>query len=336
MPDPANPSAPTSAGVTELYRRSVVIDAMNNAGLTPDYLRTVRDAGITAAMVPVSITDTFIAAIERILALREVVDAAADAVRVVETVDDIHACKRDDRLGLILALEDSRQLEKDLRKVRLFRDLGVRRMQIVYTTLNDAGSGPGDRVDVGLSRFGTALVREIQDQGVLLDLCHAGPATLVDAVAVATRPAIWSHTNVRAVFDHPNNMTDDQLDLVAANDGVVGISGIPFYSCGPDGSLDQVLDHVDHAVRRVGIRHVGIGLAIFENHPLAFYDRFKDLPREIYGNPPWSWPPGIATISEFPHIADALVARGYDDEQVAAILGGNHLRVLAQAWGPPS
>jgi membrane dipeptidase len=293
----------------------------------------VRDAGVTAAMVPVSITDTFLACVERILALREVVAANADVVAIVESVEDIHALKREGRLGLILALEDSRQLEKDLRKVQLFHDLGVRRMQIVYTTLNDAGSGPADRVDTGLSKFGVGLVEEIQKRGMLLDLCHAGPATLRDAVEVAKRPAVWSHTNARAVFDHPNNMTDEQLDLVAANGGVVGVSGIPFYACGPGGSLDRVLDHVDHVVRRIGIEHVGIGLAIFENHPLSFYQRFASLPTEIYGNPPWSWPKGIASVSDFPNIAVSLVDRGYDEAQVEAILGGNYLRLLDRAWG---
>jgi len=307
---------------------------MNNAGLTGDYLRTVRDAGVTAMMAPVSITDTFGPAIERLLALREVVDASADVAAVVETVDDIRALKREGRLGLVLALEDSRQLEKDLRKVRLFYDLGVRRMQIVYTSLNEAGCGPGDRVDVGLSRFGVELVREIQARGVLLDLCHAGPATLRDAVEVATRPAIWSHTNARAVFDHPNNLTDAELGLVAANGGVVGVSGIPFYACGPGGSLDRVLDHVDHIVERIGVEHVGLGLAVFENHPPEFYQRFSSLPREIYGDPPWSWPEGISGVAEFPNIATALAARGYDEKQLEAILGGNHLRLLEAAWGP--
>lgn len=315
-----------------MYRDALVIDSMNNAGLTGDYLRTVRAAGVTAAMVPVSITDPFAAAVEKILDLRAVVAANADAAVIVRTVADIHTAKESNRLGLVLALEDSRQLDKDLRKVELFHDLGVRRMQLVYTTLNDAGCGPGDRVDTGLSRFGVALVEELQNRGVLLDLCHASPVTLRDACAVATRPAIWSHTNARAVFDHPNNLTDEQLDLVAANGGVVGVSGIPFYAGGPGVRIDHVLDHVDHIVARIGVEHVGIGLAIFENHPRAFYDRFAGLPREIYGDPPWSWPAGIATISEFPNLATALADRGYDVDAVRAILGGNHLRVLEAAW----
>jgi membrane dipeptidase len=320
------------AGTPEVYRSSIVVDSMNNAGLTGDYLRTVRDAGVTAAMVPVSITDTFTAAVERILDLRELVDAHPDVARIVRTVADIHDLKREGKLGLILALEDSRQLDKDLRKVALFHELGVRRMQLVYTTLNDAGSGGGDRVDVGLSAFGEQLVARLQDQGILLDLCHASPATLRDAVRLATRPAIWSHTNARAVFEHRNNLSDEELDLVAANGGVVGVSGIPFYLGPPGAELAVVLDHVDHIVRRVGVAHAGIGLAIFENHPLSFYGRFAGLPQDVYGTPPWTWPRGIATIAEFPNLATALAGRGYGEDDVRAILGGNHLRVLAAAW----
>lgn len=317
---------------SDTYTSAIVIDAMNNAGLTGNYLRTIRDAGITAAMVPASITDNFAMAVDRILGVRELVAANADVVEIVRSVDDLHRLKRDSKVGLILALEDSRQLDKDLRKVQLFQELGVRRMQLVYTTLNDAGCGAGDRVDTGLSRYGVNLVAEIERCGILLDLCHCGPQTLADALEVATRPAIWSHTNVRAVFDHPNNLTDDQLDAVADNGGVVGVSGIPFYSGTPGVTLHGVLDHVDHIVRRIGVDHVGIGLAIFENHPLSFYDRFAGLPVEIYGSPPWSWPEGIATITEFPNIAAVLSDRGYDAESITAILGGNVQRVLQSAW----
>lgn len=330
----SSPIKPRGAMQTanDIYKSAVVIDGMNNAGLTGDYLRTIRDAGVTAAMIPASITDTFAMAVERILGVRELVAANADVAEIVQSADDLTRLKRESKLGLILALEDSRQLDKDLRKVKVFHDLGVRRMQLVYTTLNDAGCGAGDRLDSGLSRFGVDLIAEIEGCGVLLDLCHCGPQTLADALEVTTRPAVWSHTNVRAVFDHPNNLADEQLDAVATNGGVVGVSGVPFYAGAPGITLSGVLDHVDHIVRRIGIDHVGIGLAIFENHPLSFYERFAALPVEIYGTPPWSWPEGISTIAEFPNLASALSQRGYDEKAIVAILGGNLLRVLHAAW----
>lgn len=317
----------------QLHQRTLVVDGMSNAGITSDYLDQLLAGGISATMAPVSISDPFTVAIEKLLAMRAFVDANADRTLIVETVDDIRRAKAEGRVGLVLALEDTRAIEKDLRKIRLFHDLGVRRMQLVYTTLNDVGCGAGDQVDAGLSRFGAAVVAELERCGMLIDMCHCGPQTHADAAPLLTRPAIWSHTNVRAVYDHPNNLTDEQLDAVAHNGGVVGISGVPFYMGPPDATIERMIDHVDHVRDRIGIEHVGIGLAIFENHPDQFYDQFRTLPEDIYGVAPWAWPPGIATVSEFPNLTAALLRRGYAEDEVALVLGGNHLRVLEQAWG---
>lgn len=315
-----------------LHRGATIVDGMNNAGLDRAYFEQILAGGVSAAMVPVSITDPFTAAVERVLALRALVDANDDLAMIVESVDDIHEAKANGRLGLIMAIEDTRQLEKDVRKVDLFHRLGVRRFQLVYTTLNDVGCGAGDRVDCGLSSFGAVLISELEDRGMLIDLSHAGPRTLADALEVVTKPCVWSHCNVQAVFPHKNNLTDEQLDAVAVNGGVVGISGVPFYMGQPDATVDVMIDHIDHVRSRIGVDHVGIGLAIFENHPLSFYDRFSTLPKEVYGTPPWTWPKGIGTVSEFPNITTALVERGYTDEEILKILGGNMLRVLTAAW----
>jgi membrane dipeptidase len=317
----------------DLHATSVVIDGMNNAGITADYLEQLRAGGVTAAMVPVSISDPFGVAVEKILSLRELVDANADRVLIVEDVEDIHRAKAGGLVGLILALEDTRQLDKDARKIRLFRDLGVRRMQLVYTTLNDVGSGAGDRVDAGLSRFGQLVVDELQAQRMLIDMCHAGPATHAGALERIARPCVWSHTNVRGVYDHPNNLTDEQLDAVGRNDGVVGISGVPFYTWAQGATVEHVVDHIDYVVSRLGVRHAAVGLAIFENHPPSFYDQFANLPQDVYGVAPWTWPDGITTVSEWPSITAALVARGYSDADIRLLLGGNYLRVLESAWG---
>lgn len=316
----------------ELHKQSVVVDGMNNAGLTGEYFDQILAGGVTAAMVPVSITDPLVVAVDKILALRELVEEHANRVLIVESVADIHQAKQESKLALILALEDTRPLEKDLRKIQMFRDLGVRRMQLVYTTLNDVGSGAGDRVDSGLSRFGIEVVGEMERRGMLIDLSHASPTTHADALAVVEKPCVWSHTNVQGVFDHANNLSDEQLDAVARNGGVVGISGVPFYTGPADATIEHVIDHIDYVKTRIGVDHVGVGLAIFENHPLSFYDRFASLPVDVYGQAPWTWPDGISTISEFPSITEALVRRGYSDAEIESILGGNFLRVLGSAW----
>ncbi len=316
-----------------VYQSSIVIDGMNNARMTAGYLRRMLQAGVSVAMVPVSITDTFNGAIEKILALRELVKENSNLVTIVESVDDIRALKSSNRLGLILALEDSRQLDRDTRKVKLFYDLGIRRMQLMYTSLNDAGCGGGERIDTGLSRFGINLIKSMEECGMLIDLCHCSSGSLRDAVSVATKPAIWSHKNVRGVYNHPMNLSDEELDLVAKNGGVIGISAIP-WCAGEQGkvTLRNVLDHVDYVAKRIGAQFVAIGLAIFENHPPEFYERFANLPPDKYGNVAGPWPLGISSVDEVPSVAEGLFRRGYSDEDVRAILGGNYLRLLEQVW----
>ncbi len=317
---------------SHLHDGALVIDGMNNAGLTREYFQQILAGGVSAAMVPVSITDSFSVAIERILVFRDLIEANSDLALIVEDAADIRAAKESKRVGLIIALEDSRQIEKDLRKVDLFRRIGVRRFQLVYTTLNDVGCGAGDRVDSGLSRFGVKLIGELERRGILIDLSHAGPQTLADALSVVTKPCVWSHCNVQGVYDHKNNLTDAQIDAVAQNGGVIGISGVPFYTGEPGATIERVIDHIDYVRARIGIDHVGIGLAIFENHPLSFYDQFSSLPKEIYGTPPWEWPTGISTVAEFPNITSALGDRGYTDDEILKVLGGNMLRVCTAAW----
>lgn len=317
---------------SRLHDGALVIDGMNNAGLSRDYFEQILAGGVTAAMVPVSITDPFSVAIEKILTFRDLVEANSDLALIVEDVTEIQTARETGRVGLIIVLEDSRQLEKDLRKVDLFRRIGVRRFQLVYTTLNDAGCGAGDRTDSGLSSFGVELIGELERCGVLIDLSHAGPQTLADALEVVTKPCVWSHCNVQGVFAHKNNLTDEQLDAVGQNGGVVGISGVPFYTGEPGATISKMIDHIDYVKTRIGIDHLGIGLAIFENHPLSFYDRFASLPKDVYGTPPWRWPSGIATVAEFTNITSALVDRGYTDAEILKVLGGNMLRVCAAAW----
>jgi membrane dipeptidase len=93
-----------------------------------------------------------------------------------------------------------------------------------------------------------------------------------------------------------------------------------------------MLDHLDYVVARIGVAHAAVGLAIFENHPPEFYDQFANLPVDVYGVAPWSWPDGIATVDEWPNLTAALIARGYGDDDIGLLLGGNYLRVLEAAW----
>ncbi|MBI2907494.1 MAG: membrane dipeptidase [Chloroflexi bacterium] len=325
-------TAGDAARIRRLHSEAIVIDGMNNARMTGGYFRSMMDGGITATMIPVTISAPFRQTIDQLGELLKLVDENSDRVHIIRRAPEIEEAKRQGKLGLILALEDTRQLEDDLNLIRIYWELGIRRMQLVHRLQNTMGAGKAERHDSGLTRFGVQAIERMEKVGMLVDLSHCPPKMLSDAMEVVTRPVVLSHSNVKAVFDNPYNLSDDQIEMVARNGGVIGISGLPYFVAEREPTIDNVMDHIAHVEKRVGIDHVGIGLAIFEGHPASFYDQ-RDRSKDAYPPPPWTWPQGIETIALFPNLTHKLVERGYSEGAIKKILGGNFLRVFKEIWG---
>lgn len=312
-----------------IHSESIVIDGMSNAALTGDYFQRIVKGGISASMVPVSVSASFRKTIDQLSFLMNLVEDNRETVCIIRKASDIVEAKRAGKLGLILVLEDTRQLEDDLSLLRIFRELGIRRMQLVGTVQNSMGSGKRERHDSGLTNLGIRAIEAMEQMGMLIDLCHCADKTFAEAMQVVRRPVVLSHSNPKGCYQHGNNVSDEQLEMVAENGGVIGISGLPYFVAANSPTIDHVIDHVDYVVKRIGIDHVGIGLAIFENHPLSFYDQFKAR-EQIYGPAPWKWPKGIETIEDFLNLTVKLLERGYSEVDINKILGGNFLRVLQE------
>jgi membrane dipeptidase len=248
------------------------------------------------------------------------------------SADDVTAAHAQGRLAVAFDLEDANPLEGRLELVARYHELGVRTLVPTYNYRNAAGSGCMDSEDGGLTAYGRALVREMNQVGMVADGSHSSIRTGLDLCEVSTRPVIYSHTCMRSVWEHERNITDEQARACAATGGVVGITGVGIFLGPNDISMDALLRHLDHAVEVVGPEHVGIGTDFPFDH--------ADFEQEIAENPelfPESYhrwgpirflpPEGLSPL------ADALAARGYPDEAVRGILGGNFLRVARETWG---
>lgn len=326
--------AKPSAHARELHESAIIIDGMNNSQMTGEYFDKLRRAGITCTMHPVAISTPFRQAIRQLCDFLNLVDQNRDKVLIVRKADDVLQAKREGKVGMVMVLEDTRQIEDDIDLIRIFHELGIRRMQLNYTTQNSVSCGKGDRPghDSGLSAFGVRVVQKMEQVGMLIDLCHCSPRTLREAYEVVKKPAVLSHINVKGVYAHPGNLTDEELEMAKKNGGVIGISGAPFYVKDRTPTVDDIIGHIDYVKRKVGVDTVGVGLAIFEGHPPEFYHQFN-LPEDRYGKPPWTWPKGIETIERFPVIMEKLLERGYTDAEVKKVMGENFLRVFRQVWG---
>ncbi|HWR13686.1 MAG TPA: dipeptidase [Terriglobales bacterium] len=266
------------------------------------------------------------------------------------------------RLASLMGVEGGHAIENDIRILRNFYRLGVRYMTLTWANTNEwaDSSGDLDKPEVqhhnGLTDFGREVVREMNRLGMMVDVSHVSDKTFWDVIETTKAPVIASHSSARALNSHLRNMTDDMLRAVAKNNGVVMVN---FYSgfidedyrkayeaqkperekavqemkdhlraqgqdpdkVGqfdvekemaariPRPPFDSLINQIDHVAKVAGIDHVGLG---------SDFDGITSLPQ------------GIDSVADLPKITEALVERGYTEEQIKKILGGNLLRVFRE------
>jgi membrane dipeptidase len=233
---------------------------------------------------------------------------------------------------VVLHFQGSEPLRAGAELAGTFARLGVRVIQPTYNYRGAAGDGCCEPENAGLSLFGKALVKAMNQHRIAVDIAHAGVRTSLEAIECSTRPVIVSHANARAVCEHPRNLPDEVIKAVAASGGVVGLCAFPsFVSARPQPALDQLIDHAVHIAGLVGAGHVGLGLD-FADEGEEEYD-FFGYDERYYPRPPWVWPRGIEWLHQCSGISPALQARGFSLDEAAGIMGTNFLNVLARIWG---
>lgn len=248
------------------------------------------------------------------------------------TVADIRRAQAEGRLAVCFNIEGAHAIGTHVDLVELFYDLGVRWMALVYNRRNALGSGCHDAEDEGLTDAGRRLLAEMDRVGMIKDVAHAGCRTALEVCEASAVPVTISHSNPRALTDHPRCVPDEVMRACARTGGVLGISGIGIFLGDNDASTPQIVRSIDYAVDVMGVDHVGIGTDYVFMDPAALTRLLRKQPH--------LWPQGfaydndirMAAPEQFPELAEALLARGYSDEALEKLLGGNFLRVAGQVW----
>ena len=282
-------------------------------------------AGCFAAYVPQAIRtpENDAAAYERVIGMLQTIRAMGCSehgivARLTTTVAEIEAAKRDGALAIIPAVENGFAMGTDLSRLARFRELGARYMTLTHTGHNALGDSANPRNDLnntptehgGLSALGRAAVAEMNRLGMLIDVAHVSRDTMLQAAALSRTPVLSTHSCIRALCNHPRNMDDAQLDALRDVGGVIQITAVAAFlkqDAKPEAvTVRDFADHVDYAVRRIGIQHVGIS---------SDFDGGGGFV-------------GWRDASESANITAELLRRGYDRQEIAALWGGNFLRVL--------
>jgi membrane dipeptidase len=298
------------SGVTRAWKNHLVY-AESDAEVQLNWPK-MRQGGIDAAFFAVDVTRAWknhlVYALDAFGFCEAEVAEQGGQVVIARTAAEVEAAKEAGQLAVILAVENSEVLEGSLYALRALHRLGVRSLGLTHHPRARAADGcEEEEYGGGLTRFGRRLVALMNELGVVVDVSHLSERGFWDVLEVAERPILASHSNCRALCDHPRNLTDDQLWALAENGGVVGITFVPAFVDPEAPSLERLLDHLEHAIQVAGIDHAGLG-SDFDGGGTVLTD-----------------------AAGYPQITAGLLARGYTPDQVRQVLGANHLRVLRAA-----
>src|SRR5262245_28620762 len=348
MPKSVSPVA------AELYRKVLVLDGNVLGALgfpisiqgPTDAEMTKRIAGSGVNVVKSTLggpEGNFEEAVAAIAKAELLMEKEPEAFFKVQRATDFDRAKKEGKLGVIYSFESPNMFEDKLDRIALFRNLGVRIMQLTYNHRTVFGCGCLDGDTDGLTDLGISAVAKMNDVGVALDLSHANTKTTADGIAASKKPVVITHAGCRAVHMHPRNKEDRELRALADRGGVIGIYMLPFLTePSKQPMLKDYLKHIDHAVKLCGEDHVGIGSDVpFLHVGEEELAELKRITKErkvagiaAPGEDRPAYIPDLNTERKLELVTDALLKRGYKSAVVEKILGGNFKRVLADIWAP--
>ena len=260
-------------------------------------------------------------------------------LRRINNAGDMARVREDGKFGILYGVQSSAQFET-LDDVNRCYGMGQRVSQLSYNYRSLVADGAFEPFDGGVSEYGGKVIERMNTVRMAVDIGHASDKTKLDALAISKAPVILSHSNCRALI--PGGLrasTDDAIRKLAAKGGVMGISDIAFMVKGTEPvTIDDVVDHYDHVRDLVGIEHVGVGSdAGIESNDLAGPEKVKailataDKRYRIHGS--HEVVAGMEGPNRMWELCAALVRRGYTDEHIQLVLGGNWARVLKEIWG---
>jgi membrane dipeptidase len=341
------------------YTKAIVIDALGGPGgfipgddgtapLTPEMVRDAKKSGITAVnltVAPVGNQPEMLEKTFRSIAIAErEINAHPDTFMKVHSAADLRAAKDSGKLGLIYGFQDGSMLDNDLSRLDLFYQFGLRILQPTYNQRNLLGDGCLEEANSGLSRLGRSVVERCNEMGILVDLSHCGQRTTADGIAASRKPVAITHSGCATIADRPRNKGDEELRALANKGGVFGVYLMCFLRVNGQPNSEDVIRHIEHAIRVCGEDHVGIGtdgsistIAITPEFQRDHAKFVADRRRRGISAPGedehvYNIIKEYNTPNRLESIALDLRKRGHSEARVTKIIGGNFARLFGEVW----
>ncbi len=338
QPKVRNPQ--NSNQIDQIYKNAIVIDALV---ITSDWneksYEAVEQSGYTGIQTSLP-SENLEAALKALTDWGQRIQDNTDKLIMAASAVDFERAKQEGKMAVMFGFQNATMIENSVDNFDILYQAGTRCIQLTYNSRNLLGDGCTERTNAGLSEFGVAAVERMNQLGIIVDLSHCGRQTTLDGIQFSNPGACFTHTMCETLYpQHPRAKTDEQIRAMADKGGVMGIIGLG-YMIGPDPggetTIETYVDHIDHAVKRGGIDHVGLA-ADFAIQGISSYATRENWyePRLIQFKPSYEvrWPPWIPeldTPDRYKIVARILDKRGYRFEDIEKILGLNWLRYFRE------
>ena len=320
------------------------IDALQYANWSEDIFRQMRQGGVDAVHVTIAYHETFRETVLNIEQWNRWFEQFPDLICKGRWAGDIRAAKETGRTAIFFGFQNPSPIEDDIGLVEILHDLGARFMQLSYNNQSLLATGCYEAEDPGITRMGKQVIAEMNRVGLVIDMSHSADRSTLEAIELSSRPIAITHANPASWAPALRNKSDDVLRALADSGGMLGFSLYPYHlkyksSC----TLPEFCQMIARTADLMGTRHLGIGSDLCQDQPDSVVEwmRVGRWTKQIdYGE-------GTAAAPGFPDMPDwfrdnrdfgtiesGLRTVGFDDAEVAGIMGDNWYRFFESGFGP--
>lgn len=319
------------------------IDCLQYANWSEKIFRQLREGGLDAVHVTIAYHENFRETVQNIERWNRWFEQFPDLIFQGRTAADVHRAHETRRTAIFFGAQNPSPIEDDIGLVEVLHGLGLRFMQLSYNNQSLLATGCYEAEDPGITRMGRQVIAEMNRVGLVIDMSHSADRSTIEAAEISTRPIAITHANLHSWHPALRNKRDDVVRSVVENGGMMGFSAYPHHLAGgPDCTLESFCEMMAMAVERFGIDHFGIGTDLCQDQPdsVVTWMRngrwsketdFGEGSASTPGFPPQ--PEWFRDNRDFPNLENGLRKAGFDEAEVAALMGGNWLRFFETSFG---
>ncbi len=327
-----------------MHNDLIVIDGLQYSNWNRAIFKQLREGGVTMVHVTIVYHEQIRETLLRIGEWNRKFEVHSDLIMPVKCADDIRRAKELGKVGIMFGAQNCSPVEDDIGMVEIMRELNLMIMQLTYNNQSLLATGCYEAVDSGVTRFGQQVIKEMNRVGMVVDMSHSAERSTLEAIEISERPIVISHANPLSFHDAKRNKSDTVLKALGDSGGLLGFSLYPFHlKNGSDCSLNDFCDMVANTADLMGIDNIGIGTDLCQDQPLSVlewmrngrWSKSMDYGEGSKSNADWPKPLSWFRDSrDFPNITKGLIARGFNDQDVAKVMGLNWLNFLDQGLQP--